>query len=170
MKERTVLISGFSKAFAMTGWRVGFVCAPESVMKYMYKIHQYTIMCASTASQYGAYTALKGGLEDGFLAVEEMREAYDTRRKFLVKEFNDMGLECFEPKGSFYIFPCVKNTGLTGEEFASKLLESKKVAVVPGSAFGEFGKYYVRCSYAYSMKNLIEATERIKQFVEQLKT
>jgi aminotransferase len=169
MKERTVLISGFSKAFAMTGWRVGYVCAPAEVMKQMYKIHQYTIMCASTASQYGAYTALKGGFEDGFSAVEEMREAYDTRRKFLVKEFNAMGLECFEPKGAFYVFPCVKSLGMTGAEFAEKLLYSQKVAVVPGSAFGQSGEYFVRCSYAYSLQALKKACDKIKAFVETLK-
>ena len=170
LKDRVVLISGFSKAFAMTGWRIGFVCAPKDILSAMLKIHQYTTICAPIFSQYAALEGLKSGREDGFNSVEEMRAEYDRRRRFMYQAFTGMGLECFEPKGSFYIFPCVKNTGLTGEEFASKLLESKKVAVVPGSAFGEFGKYYVRCSYAYSMKNLIEATERIKQFVEQLKT
>lgn len=168
MKERTVLISGFSKAFAMTGFRVGFVCAPKEVMKNMYKIHQYTIMCASTASQYGAYTALKGGFDDGFSAIEEMREAYDTRRKFLVREFNSMGLECFEPKGAFYVFPCVKSLGMTGAEFAEKLLYSQKVAVVPGSAFGKSGEYFVRCSYAYSLQALKKACDKIRAFIQTL--
>ncbi len=169
LKDRAVLINGFSKAFAMTGWRIGFVCAPKDILSAMLKIHQYTTICAPIFSQYGALEGLKGGREDGYASIEEMRAEYDRRRRFMFQTFTSMGLECFEPKGSFYIFPCVKSTGLTGEEFASKLLESKKVAVVPGSAFGEFGKYYVRCSYAYSMKNLIEATERIKQFVEKLK-
>ena len=169
MKDRVVLISGFSKAFAMTGWRIGFVCAPKNILSAMLKIHQYTTICAPIFSQYAALAGLKNGKADGFRSVKEMCEEYDRRRRFMYKAFTDMGLECFEPKGSFYIFPSVKSTGLTGEEFATKLLESKKVAVVPGDAFGEFGKYYVRCSYAYSMKNLMEATERIAQFVKDLK-
>ncbi len=169
LKDRVVLIGGFSKAFAMTGWRVGYVCAPESITAAMLKIHQYAIICAPIFSQHAALAALKRGKEDGFSSVKEMREEYDRRRKFMFKTFNDMGLKCFEPKGSFYIFPSVKETGMTGEEFATKLLESKKVAVVPGNAFGEFGKYYVRCSYAYSMKNLAEATERIAEFIKELK-
>lgn len=169
LKDRVVVISGFSKAFAMTGWRVGYVCAPKPILDTVLKIHQYSIICAPIFSQYGALEGLVRGQEDGFTAVNEMREEYDKRRKFMYKTFCDMGLTCFEPKGSFYVFPCVKSTGMTGEEFATKLLETKKVAVVPGSAFGEFGKYYVRCSYAYSMKNLLEATERIREFVEQLK-
>ena len=169
MKDRVVLISGFSKAFAMTGWRIGFVCAPKNILSAMLKIHQYTTICAPIFSQYAALTGLKNGRQDGYSSVKEMCGEYDRRRRFMFKAFTDMGLECFEPKGSFYIFPSVKSTGLTGEEFATKLLESKKVAVVPGDAFGEFGKYYVRCSYAYSMKNLMEATERIAQFVKDLK-
>lgn len=169
LEGRVVVISGFSKAFAMTGWRVGYVCAPKPILDTVLKIHQYSIICAPIFSQYGALEGLVRGQEDGFTAVNEMREEYDKRRKFMYKTFCDMGLTCFEPKGSFYVFPCVKSTGMTGEEFATKLLETKKVAVVPGSAFGEFGKYYVRCSYAYSMKNLLEATERIREFVEQLK-
>jgi aminotransferase len=169
MKDRVVLISGFSKAFAMTGWRIGFVCAPKEILSAMLKIHQYTTICAPIFSQYAALAGLKNGKADGYSSVNEMRSEYDRRRRFMIKAFADMGLECFEPKGSFYIFPSVKSTGLTGEEFATKLLESKKVAVVPGDAFGEFGKYYVRCSYAYSMKNLMEATERIAQFVKELK-
>ena len=169
LKDRVVLIGGFSKAFAMTGWRVGYVCAPENITAAMLKIHQYAIICAPIFSQHAALAALKRGKEDGFSSVKEMREEYDRRRKFMFKTFNDMGLNCFEPKGSFYIFPSVKETGMTGEEFATKLLESKKVAVVPGNAFGEFGKYYVRCSYAYSMKNLAEATERIAEFIKELK-
>lgn len=169
LKGRVVLISGFSKAFAMTGWRVGYVCAPDPIKSTLLKIHQYASICAPIFSQYAALEALKKGKQDGFSVVNEMRAEYDTRRKFMYKTFVDMGLNCFEPKGAFYIFPSVKETGLTGEEFATKLLASKKVAVVPGDAFGEFGKYYVRCSYASSMKNLIEATARIAEFISELK-
>ena len=165
MKERTVLISGFSKAFAMTGWRIGYVCGAKPLIDTMLKIHQYSIICAPIFSQYAALEGLRRGKQDGYKSVNEMLKEYDERRKFMYRTFTEMGLECFEPKGSFYIFPCVKSTGMTGEEFATKLLESKQVAVVPGDAFGEFGKYYVRCSYAYSMKNLALATERIKAFV-----
>ena len=168
MKERTVLISGFSKAFAMTGWRIGYVCGAKPLIDTMLKIHQYSIICAPIFSQYAALEGLRRGKQNGYAAVKEMLKEYDERRKFMYRTFTQMGLECFEPKGSFYIFPCVKSTGLTGEEFATKLLESKQVAVVPGDAFGEFGKYYVRCSYAYSMKNLALATERIKAFVLEI--
>ncbi len=168
LKDRVVLISGFSKAFAMTGWRVGYVCAPKPILDTMLKIHQYAIICSPIFSQYAALAGLKKGKLNNYSDVEEMRAEYDKRRKFMYKTFNDMGLECFEPKGSFYIFPSVKKTGMTGEEFATALLEQEKVAVVPGDAFGEFGKYYVRCSYAYSMKNLVEATERIAKFVKTL--
>ena len=168
MKDRVVLISGFSKAFAMTGWRVGYVCAPKAVLDTMLKIHQYSIICAPIFSQYAALEGLKKGKQNRFLDVKEMCAEYDKRRKFMHKTFLDMGLKCFEPKGSFYIFPSVKETGLTGEEFATRLLEQEKVAVVPGDAFGEFGKYYVRCSYAYSMQNLVKATERIARFVKTL--
>lgn len=169
MKDRVVVINGFSKAFAMTGWRVGYVCAPKAILDTVLKIHQYSIICAPIFSQYAALEGLKRGRMDGYEAVSEMREEYDRRRKFMFRTFCDMGLDCFEPKGSFYVFPCVKSTGMTGEEFAKALLEQKQVAVVPGNAFGEFGKYYVRCSYAYSMSNLLEATMRIKEFVDQLK-
>lgn len=169
LEGRVVLISGFSKAFAMTGWRVGYVCAPDPIKSALLKIHQYASICAPIFSQYAALDALKKGRQDGFAIVNEMRAEYNTRRKFMYKTFVDMGLSCFEPKGAFYIFPSVKETGLTGEEFATKLLASKKVAVVPGDAFGEFGKYYVRCSYASSMKNLIEATARIADFINELK-
>ena len=168
MRERTVLISGFSKAFSMTGWRVGYVCAPKEILQQMYKIHQYTIMCASTNSQYGAYTALKEGFEDDFASVAQMREAYDMRRKYLVSEFRSMGMECFEPRGAFYVFPCVKGFNMTGDEFAEKLLYSQKVAVVPGSAFGQGGEYHVRCSYAYSMQSLKKACEKIRAFINTL--
>jgi len=169
LKDRVVLISGFSKAFAMTGWRIGFVCAKGELYNAILRIHQYTAICAPIFSQYGALAGLEKGLTDNFATVELMREEYDKRRNFMLKAFNRMGITCFEPKGSFYLFPCVKSVGLTGSEFAEKLLESKAVAVVPGEAFGEFGKDYVRISYAYSMKNLAEATEKIAQFVKQLK-
>lgn len=167
LKDRVVLISGFSKSFAMTGWRVGYVCAPHDIMQALLKIHQYSAICAPIFSQYAALAGISRGKEDGFAVVAEMREEYDKRRKFMYKTFCDMGLECFEPKGAFYIFPCVKKTGMTGEEFAVKLLEEEKIAVVPGNAFGEFGKYYIRVSYAYSMKNLVQATEKIAGFVKR---
>lgn len=167
--DRVVLISGFSKSFAMTGWRIGYVLGPTDIISAMLKIHQYTIICAPIFSQYAALAGLKKGRENGYKDVKEMQNEYDRRRKFMYNTFTEMGLECFEPKGSFYIFPCVKSTGMTGEEFATALLESKKVAVVPGDAFGEFGKYYIRCSYAYSMKDLVKATERIAEFVKELK-
>ena len=170
MKDRVVLISGFSKAFAMTGWRVGYVCAPQVICSAMLKIHQYAIICAPIFAQYAALEGLEQGKQDGFKYVKEMRDEYDKRRKFMYKSFNEMGLQCFEPEGAFYIFPCVKDTGMTGDEFATALLNSKKVAVVPGSAFGEFGKYYVRCSYAYSMKNLVEAISKIQEFIDELKS
>ena len=168
LKDRVALISGFSKAFAMTGWRLGYVCAPTDIKRALLKIHQYTAICAPIFSQYAGIEALDGGLKDGFSLVKEMRNEYDSRRKFMINSFNELGLTCYEPKGAFYVFPCVKNTGFTGEEFAYKLLESKSVAVVPGNAFGEFGKYYVRCSYAYSMKSLITAMEKISEFVREL--
>jgi aminotransferase len=167
MKDRTVYINGFSKAFAMTGWRVGYVCAPKDVIKQMYKIHQYTIMCAPTASQYAAYEALKGGFEENFSAVNKMREAYDERRKLLVREFNSMGLSCFTPRGAFYVFPCVANFYPTGDEFAEKLLYAEKVAVVPGAAFGQGGAQHVRCSYAYSLESLKKACVKIRAFTEK---
>ncbi|MBQ9756312.1 MAG: aminotransferase class I/II-fold pyridoxal phosphate-dependent enzyme [Clostridia bacterium] len=169
MEGRVVLINGFSKAFAMTGWRVGFVCAPEPILGAMLKIHQYATICAPIFSQYAANGGLEQGKLDGYQDVVAMREEYDRRRRFMFNSFNDMGLTCFEPEGAFYVFPCVKSTGMTGEEFATKLLKEKKVAVVPGSAFGEFGKYYVRCSYAYSMKNLVQAIDKIREFVRELK-
>jgi aminotransferase len=153
----------------MTGWRVGYVCAPEPIRKTLLKIHQYTVICAPIFSQYAAQAALVKGRTDDYSTVKEMLSEYDKRRKFMYKTFTDMGLDCFEPKGAFYIFPSVESLGMTGEEFATALLESKKVAVVPGDAFGEFGKYCVRCSYAYSMKNLIEATSRIADFVAEIK-
>ena len=168
MAERTVLINGFSKAFAMTGWRVGFVCAPPAIDDAMFKIHQYAIMCAPRMSQHAANTALAEGFSDGFATVEEMREEYKKRGGFLVNAFNSMNLKCFSPKGAFYVFPSVAATGLDGEQFANRLLEAKKVAVVPGDAFGEAGKLHVRCSYATSMSQLAEAIERIGDFVRGL--
>ncbi len=168
MQERTILVSGFSKAFAMTGWRLGYLAAPKEIAYAMYKIHQYTIMCAPTASQYAAIAALEEGLEDGFASVAAMREEYDKRRRYLLARLNEMGLKCFEPKGAFYVFPSVKSTGLDGDEFSLKLLEKEKVAVVPGSAFGSSGKDFVRISYAYSIKALDEALNRIEKFLKEI--
>ena len=168
LRERTVLLGGFSKAFAMTGWRVGFACAPKEIDGAMLKIHQYTALCAPRISQHAAVAALQAGAETEYATVEQMRAEYDTRRRFLVKSFNDMGLKCFEPRGAFYIFPSVESTRLTGEEFAERLLLTEQVAVVPGSAFGECGKYHIRCSYATGMQELTEAIARINRFVENL--
>ncbi len=164
MKERTVLINGFSKAYAMTGWRLGFAVAPEIIMEQMIKIHQYAIMCAPTTSQYAAVAALKNGDKD----VQEMRKSYDQRRRFLLHEFNRIGIPCFEPFGAFYMFPNIQKFGMTSEEFAIKLLESQKVAVVPGTAFGDCGEGFLRISYAYSLDNLKEALSRIERFVNSL--
>lgn len=169
LKDRVVLISGFSKAFAMTGWRIGYVCAPSQIIGALLKIHQYTAICAPIFSQYAALEGLKTGKEDGYQTVISMREEYDKRRKFMLGAFRGMGIDCFEPEGCFYIFPCVKSTGMTGNEFAERLLESKNVAVVPGSAFGEFGKDYIRCSYAYSMQSLVVAMQKIEEFVKEIK-
>ena len=165
MKERTVYVSGFSKAFAMTGWRMGYVCAPPEIDEAMFKIHQYAIMCAPITSQYAAIEALKDGLLDNFGAVEEMRDSYDKRRKFVLHSLKEIGLSCFEPQGAFYAFPSVKSTGLNGEEFANGLLKTEKVAVVPGSAFGSFGDSNVRLSYATSMNALSEAFDRMAKFL-----
>ena len=164
MKERTVLINGFSKSYAMTGWRLGYACAPEVILRQMLKIHQYAIMCAPTTSQYAAVEALRNG--DGDVA--EMREAYDQRRRFLVKALRDMGFECYEPQGAFYVFPSIKKFGMTSDEFALRLLEEEKVAVVPGTAFGDCGEGYLRISYAYSLNDLKKALERIERFVKRL--
>ena len=169
MRERTVVINGFSKAFAMTGWRIGFVCCPPEIDAAVLKIHQYTLLCAPGPSQYAAVEALQEGRADGFETVESMREEYDKRRRFMVRFFNEAGLPCFEPRGAFYVYPSTEKLGITGEEFANGLLRAEKVAVVPGDAFGEGGKYHVRCSYATSMKNLDEATCRIARYVEQLR-
>ncbi|MDE5721429.1 MAG: aminotransferase class I/II-fold pyridoxal phosphate-dependent enzyme [Clostridia bacterium] len=168
MAERTVLINGFSKAFAMTGWRVGFVCAPKEVDEAMFKIHQYTILCAPNISQRAALCALKEGFADGFSTVEDMRREYRRRGEFLVNAFNAHGLKCFRPKGAFYVFPSVEVSGLDGEAFATELLKRYKVAVVPGSAFGPNGKNHVRCSYATSMRNLTAAIERISAFLDEV--
>ncbi len=165
MAERTVYIGGFSKAFAMTGWRVGFICAPKEIDAAMLKIHQYTILCAPQTSQRAAVGALKEGFADGFAAVEEMRREYCRRGKFLAGALNNLGLKCFMPKGAFYVFACVESTGMDGETFAEKLLMQQKVAVVPGSAFGQAGKYFVRASYATSMQQLSEAVRRITVFL-----
>lgn len=168
MKERTIYIGGFSKAFAMTGWRLGFACAPAEIDDAMFKIHQYTMLCAPTMSQYAAIEALKDGFCDNFSTIEEMRESYDKRRRFVLHSIHQAGLTCFEPKGAFYAFPSVKNTGLSGEEFAERLLAEQKVAVVPGSAFGVFGQNNVRISYATGMSALNEAFERISAFTQKL--
>lgn len=164
MRERTIVISGFSKAFAMTGWRLGYAAGPEPIMKQILKLHQYCIMSSPTVSQYAAIAAMTRCRDD----VEHMVEEYDMRRRLLVKGFNDMGLTCFEPEGAFYVFPCIKSTGMSSEEFCEKLVHSKKVAVVPGSAFGESGEGYVRVSYAYSVQHLQTALARIGEFLKEL--
>ena len=153
----------------MTGWRMGFVCAPAEIDEAMFKIHQYAIMCAPTMSQYAAIEALKDGFGDGFATVEEMRDSYDKRRKFVLYSLDEIGLKCFEPRGAFYAFPSVKDTGLNGEAFANGLLAEKKVAIVPGSAFGQFGENNARISYATSMTALTEAFDRMQAYVEMLK-
>ena len=165
MQERTILINGFSKAYAMTGWRLGYACGPAAIIEQMLKVHQYAIMCAPTTSQYAAVEALKNGDED----VQEMREAYNQRRRYLIHAFREMGLECFEPFGAFYIFPSIQEFGMTSEEFATRLLKEEKVAVVPGTAFGACGEGFLRISYAYSLENLKIAIERIGDFVERLR-
>ncbi len=164
MKERTVLINGFSKAFAMTGWRLGYACAPPLILKQMLKIHQFAIMCAPTTSQYAAIDAMKNSDGD----VGYMRESYDQRRRYLLHAFQEMGLECFEPLGAFYAFPSIKRFGMTSDQFANELLKEEKVAVVPGGAFGDSGEGYLRVSYAYSLKSLKEALGRIQRFVNRL--
>ncbi len=168
MKERTILINGFSKAFAMTGWRMGFACAPKEVLSMMLKVHQYVIMCASTMSQAAALDALERAFVDGFKDVKHMQEDYDMRRRVIYKALNEMGLSSFEPKGAFYIFPSIKSTNMTSEQFATELLKNQHVAVVPGTAFGEGGEGFVRCSYASSLKNINEAMDRIKRFLESI--
>ena len=165
MKERTILINGFSKAYAMTGWRLGYACGPREIIEQMTKIHQFAIMCAPTTSQYAAVEAMRNGDTD----VATMREAYDQRRRYLVNAFKEMGLECFEPYGAFYIFPCIKEFGMTSEEFAERFLMEEKVAVVPGTAFGDSGEGFLRISYAYSLQNLKSALARLERFVEKLR-
>lgn len=165
MKERTILINGFSKAYAMTGWRLGYACAPQNILEQMVKIHQFAIMCAPTTSQYAAVDALKNGDRD----VEEMRESYNQRRRFLVHTFRKMGLKCFEPFGAFYVFPSIRELGMTSDEFATELLKEEKVAVVPGTAFGDCGEGFLRISYAYSLEELKQATDRITRFVEKIR-
>jgi len=165
MRERTILINGFSKAYAMTGWRLGYACGPKAVIEQMTKIHQFCIMCAPTTSQYAAVEALKNGDAD----VAEMRDAYNQRRRFLMNAFKEMGIECFEPYGAFYVFPCIKEFGMTSEEFATQLLMEEKVAVVPGTAFGDCGEGFLRISYAYSIDNLKIALERINKFITRLR-
>ncbi|MBR1643093.1 MAG: aminotransferase class I/II-fold pyridoxal phosphate-dependent enzyme [Butyrivibrio sp.] len=164
MKERTILINGFSKAYAMTGWRLGYACGPARIMEQMIKIHQFAIMCAPTTSQYAAVEALKNGDDD----VAMMREQYNHRRRYLLNEFERIGLPCFEPYGAFYVFPCIKKFGMTSDEFCTRLLKEEKLAVVPGTAFGDCGEGYIRVSYAYSLENLKAAMERLERFISKL--
>ncbi|MBQ7359378.1 MAG: aminotransferase class I/II-fold pyridoxal phosphate-dependent enzyme [Lachnospiraceae bacterium] len=165
MQERTILINGFSKAYAMTGWRLGYACGPRVILEQMTKIHQFAIMCAPTTSQYAAIDALRNGDED----VKMMREEYNRRRRYLMHTFKEMGLECFEPYGAFYVFPCIKEFGMTSDEFATRFLEEEKVAAVPGTAFGDSGEGFLRISYAYSLENLKVAMGRMQHFVEKLR-
>ncbi|MDE7404983.1 MAG: aminotransferase class I/II-fold pyridoxal phosphate-dependent enzyme [Lachnospiraceae bacterium] len=165
MQERTVLINGFSKAYAMTGWRLGYACAPKEIMEQMLKIHQFAIMCAPTTSQYAAVEALRNGDED----VAMMRDSYNQRRRFLMHAFKEMGLECFEPYGAFYVFPSIKEFGMTSDEFANRLLQEEKVAVVPGTAFGDCGEGFLRISYAYSIDSLKIALDKINAFITRLR-
>lgn len=167
IKDKVILINGFSKAFAMTGWRVGFVAANEDILSAMTKIHQYTMLCASTISQMAALEALKLNAGNGYQTIENMTSQYDMRRKKLYKAFNEMGLTCFEPKGAFYLFPDIRKTGMTSEEFCTNLLYEQGVAIVPGTAFGDSGEGFVRCSYAASMKNIDKAIAKISQFVSK---
>lgn len=166
MWERTIVINGFSKSHAMTGWRLGYACGPEVIIRQMLKIHQFAIMCAPTTSQYAAVDAMKNGDED----VQKMREEYNGRRRYVLHRFQKMGLDCFEPFGAFYAFPCIKEFGMTSEEFAEKLLEAKKVAVVPGTAFGDSGEGFIRISYAYSLDALRLALDRIEAFIQELRS
>ena len=165
MQERTILINGFSKSYAMTGWRLGYACGPKIIIEQMLKIHQFAIMCAPTTSQYAAVEALRNGDDD----VVEMREAYNQRRRYLMYAFKEMGLPCFEPYGAFYVFPCIREFGMTSDEFATRFLQEEKVAVVPGTAFGDCGEGFIRISYAYSLENLKVAIGRLADFVARLK-
>ena len=164
MQERCILINGFSKAYAMTGWRLGYACGPENIIGQMIKIHQFAIMCAPTTSQYAGIEALRNGDDD----VAMMREEYNRRRRYLLHEFKEMGLQCFEPYGAFYVFPCIKQFGMTSDEFATRLLKEEKLAVVPGTAFGDSGEGYIRISYAYSLEDLKKAIGRLKEFIAGL--
>lgn len=164
MKERTILINGFSKSYAMTGWRLGYAAGPAEILKQMIKIHQFAIMCAPTTSQYAAVSALRDGDED----VRTMRESYNQRRRYLMNAFEEMGLDCFEPHGAFYMFPSIKRFGMTSDEFATRLLKEEKVAVVPGTAFGDSGEGFLRISYAYSLEDLKRALARIENFIKRL--
>jgi len=166
MRDRTILINGFSKAYAMTGWRLGYACAPKEIIQQMTKIHQFAIMCAPTTSQYAAVEALKNGDED----VKTMRQAYNQRRRYLLSTFKKMGLSCFEPYGAFYVFPCIKEFGMTSEEFATKFLQEEKVALVPGTAFGDCGEGFLRISYAYSLETLKIAMARLEKFITGLRS
>ena len=166
MQERTILINGFSKAYAMTGWRLGYACGPKNILAQMTKIHQFAIMCAPTTSQYAAVEAVKNGDPD----IARMRESYNMRRRFLLNAFREMGIECFEPFGAFYVFPCIKEFGMTSDEFATRFLQEEKVAAVPGTAFGDSGEGYLRISYAYSLERLEEAMKRFARFVEKLRS
>ena len=165
MRDRTVLINGFSKAYAMTGWRLGYACAPSVILKQMLKIHQFAIMCAPTTSQYAAVEALKNGDDD----VAQMRDAYNQRRRFLMERFKEMGLQCFEPYGAFYVFPCIKEFGLSSDDFAMRFVKEEHVAVVPGTAFGDCGEGYLRISYAYSIEALRAALERMEKFIKKVR-
>lgn len=165
MRERTILINGFSKAYAMTGWRLGYACGPARIIEQMTKLHQFAIMCAPTTSQYAAIEALKNGDED----IAQMRVAYNQRRRYLMNAFREMGLDCFEPFGAFYVFPCIREFGMTSDEFATRFLEEEKVAVVPGTAFGDCGEGYLRISYAYSLEKLKIAIGRLEHFVNRLR-
>ena len=164
MRERTIVINGFSKGFAMTGWRLGYCCGPAQIIGQMTKLHQFAIMCAPTNSQYAAVEGLRSCEDE----VQEMRRSYNQRRRFLMHEFERMGLECFEPYGAFYVFPSIKKFGMSSDEFATRLLREEKVAVVPGTAFGDCGEGYLRLSYAYSLESLKVALDRIRNFVERL--
>lgn len=168
MRERTITLNGFSKAFAMTGWRVGYACAPRALLAPMFKIHQYTMLCASMQGQVAADKALGRAFETGFEDVRMMVRSYDRRRRLMVDSLNDMGLSCFEPRGAFYVFPSIRETGLTSDEFCTRLLETRHVACVPGTAFGTSGEGHIRCSYATSIENLTEALKRIREFVNEL--
>jgi aminotransferase len=165
MRERTIVINGFSKSYAMTGWRLGYACGPKVILEQMIKIHQFAIMCAPTTSQYAAVNALRDGDDD----VEKMRTAYNQRRNYLMKTFQEMGLQCFEPFGAFYVFPSIAEFGMTSDEFATRLLQEEKVAVVPGTAFGASGEGFLRISYAYSIEDLKVALERMQHFITRLR-